>query len=99
VILLRSKAGLLQDQHGEGEEAREESTSKIREEGLGRPNSKNNPLEEGAGRPVLGPPFRRCAVHFFVKYTYFTKRIVQVSSCLLCEVASCFKGACIWLVK
>ncbi len=34
----------------------------------------------------------------FVKYTYFTKRIVQVSHCLLYEVASCFKGTCIWLL-
>ncbi len=72
MILLRSKAGLLQDQQGEGdtpgegEEAREEPTSKIREEaaivGLARPNSKNNPLEKCAAiqqmRQIEG------AVHF-----------------------------------
>ncbi len=34
----------------------------------------------------------------FVKYTYFMKRIVQVSSCLLHEGSSCFKGTCIWLL-
>jgi hypothetical protein len=71
VILLIIKAGSLQYQHGEGdtpgegEEAREEPTSKIREEaaivGLARPNSKNNPLEKCAVRPIWGPPFSRCA--------------------------------------
>ncbi len=32
-----------------------------------------------------------------VRYTFFMKRIMQVSSCLLYEVASCFKGTSIWL--